>query len=70
MILYRQPPAHLAKYYCAGVLVSFFASDSSYACTECGWIGWPQTEIADDNSGRILSFYPHPRNKSLPRARP
>ena len=44
--------------YCEGRLEVLFASESSYRCTVCGWIGWPRTEI-DWDSGRILKFYPH-----------
>ena len=62
MTRFRQPPQDLKKWWCGGELVPLIESESSMRCTECGWIGWPQKEVATDNSGRILSYYPHRRD--------
>lgn len=45
---------------CDGALVVFIADESSWACQECYWIGWPRQDV-DPSSGVIVRQYPHPR---------
>jgi len=58
---FRKPPPHLADLFCGGELEVFIENESSFRCVDCGWIGWPQVELAEDNSGVVLAFSPHPR---------
>lgn len=46
---------------CNGRLVIFISSESSWRCTECGWIGWP-VQTVDRVTGRILEQDPHRRD--------
>ncbi len=43
---------------CHGPLQVLIASESSWRCTVCGWIGWPQQDV-EPVTGRILRQYPH-----------
>lgn len=56
-----------APWQCGGELAIFIADESSYRCTECGWIGWPQKRV-EEKTGRIICFYPHIRGESVYRA--
>jgi hypothetical protein len=52
---------------CTGKLEIFIAEESSYFCTVCGWIGWPE-QIVELPSGIIRYHYPHPKRVVTPRA--
>lgn len=49
---------------CDGKLAVLFADESSWHCTRCGWMGWPQQDV-DVKTGVILHQYPHPYTAPL-----
>jgi hypothetical protein len=46
--------------YCDGEVVPFIEGESSWRCRDCGWIGWPVTQI-DWTTHTIVAVYPHLR---------
>lgn len=44
--------------FCDGEVHVFIADESSYECSTCGFIGWPEM-IVEKKTGLILQFFPH-----------
>lgn len=56
----RDPKGRFLPRWCYGKCVVFVEGESSWICTECGWIGWLRYEVIEDFGEPVIS-YKHPR---------